>query len=480
MRKVAQAVYLEHKPLNRHHTDNTLTMPENDTGLLIYFDEDRRRDLIQEKIEGSYEPFTDALSVPDWALGQLNIALLGFSDSTIDYISLAKKGKRVVTSKNRIEFSGMVNLGAIPVRAIESRLNERIQRYFVKASQGAGGVIPAATWAALITAIKAERPTLVEDIDRLLSLRRYSGFRLKGEAADILLQEREALGISLDIFSGNNQLRNQVLSEWAPHEDTVTDVNEAEATATLTNLGTGHSSFLKGIPQRYIQEESALQHDLFNWPGMTPLHEAGVSVFEQGGRHLEVHYANRNALEHTLGVDLIYYNEPFKLFVLVQYKLMREEGDLVLYRPDPQLASELARMDHFHNSNSRTAAIQSHEEYRLNDDGFMLKLVPRKGLKPASGELIKGMYISREYMHFLLGQNGPKGPNGGVQITFGGAPRYLTNSQFSASIHEGWIGTRGVQTQALGTMIQQFYESGRAMLVAYETGQKVPALDGIG
>ena len=285
--------------------------------MLIYFDEERRRDLIQEKIEGNYEPFSDALSVPDWELGQLNIALLCFSESTVDYISLAKKGKRVVTSKNRIEFSGMVSLRAISVTAIESRLNERIQRYFVKASQGAGGVIPAATWAAIVAAIKAERPALIEEIDRLLSLTRYSGFRLKGEAADILLQEREALGISLDIFSGNNQLRDQVLSEWAPYEDTVKNINEVEATATLANPGVGRSSFLKGIPQRYIQEESAIQHDLFNWSGMTPLHEAGVSVFAQGGRRLEVHYANRNALEHTLGIDLIYYNEAFELFVLV-------------------------------------------------------------------------------------------------------------------------------------------------------------------
>lgn len=446
-------------------------MQAKSSGLLIYFDEARRRDLIQEKIEGSYEPFTDALSLPDWELGELNIALLGFSGSTIDYISLAKKGKRVVTSKNRIEFSAMVNLGAIPISVIESRLNERIQRYFMKVSQGTGGVIPPATWKGLIEAIKAERPALVEDIDRLTSLRRYSGFRLKGEAADILLQEREALGISLDIFSGNNQLRDQVLSEWAPYENTVTEVNDFEATAKLSNMEPGRSSFLKGIPQRYLQEESAIQHDLFNWPEMTPLHEAGVSVFEQGNRRLEVHYANRNALEHTLGVDLIYYNERFQLFVLVQYKLMRQEGDLVLYRPDAQLIAELNRMDQFYSSTRIPVPIQSHEEYRLNDDGFMLKLVPSKGLKPASGELIKGMYISREYMHFLLGPNGPKGPQNGPQITFSGAPRYLTNSQFAASIHAGWIGTRGVQSQTLGTMIQKFYESGRAMLVAYETGQ---------
>ncbi|EPZ2457484.1 MULTISPECIES: hypothetical protein [Citrobacter] len=246
-------------------------------------------------------------------------------------------------------------------------------------------------------------------------------------------------------------------------------INETEATATLTNLESGQSAFLTGIPQRYLQEESAIQHDLFNWPGMTPMHQAGVSIFEQGGRRLQVNYANRNDLEHTLGVDLIYYNEPYELFVLVQYKLMREEGDRVLYRPDAQLAQELVRMDDFYNLTRSAAAIRSHNEYRLSDDGFMVKLVPNKGLRPASGELIKGMYVPREYMHFLLGPNGPKGPQGGSQITFEGAPRYLTNSQFAASVNAGWIGSRGVQSQTVRNMIQSFYETGKALVVAYES-----------
>lgn len=102
----------------------------------------------------------------------------------------------------------------------------------------------------------------------------------------------------------------------------------------------------------------------------------------------------------------------------------------------------------------------------------MVKFVPSTGLMPASGELIKGMYIPREYLHFLLGNNGPKGPMGGSQITFENAPRYLTNSQFAESIHAGWIGTRGVQSKALGDILRQFYESGRAILFAYESPRK--------
>lgn len=444
-------------------------MPARNIGLLIHFDEARRGDLIQDRVEGSYESFSDALSVHDWEIGQLNIALLSFSAHTIDYIALAKKGKKVVTSKFRVEFSSVLSLGAIMIRSIESKLSEQLQRYFMKASQGAGRSIPPATWTALIQAIKSERPNLVNEIDRLLSLRRYSGFRLHGEVAKILIQERDAVGISLDIFSGSNQLRDRVLSEWAPDENALQEVNETDSTAKLTQTKAGRSSFLTGIPQRYLQEESAIQHDLFNWEGMTPTHEAGVSLFKQGNRQLQVIYANRNNLERTLGVDLIYYNEQYELFVLVQYKMMHKEGDLVMYRPDPQLKTELARMDHFHTSNRVTTAIQSHNEYRLNDDGFILKLVPNNGLKPASGELIKGMYLPREYMHFLCSPNGPKGVREGNRITFEDAPRYFTNSQFASAVNAGWIGSRGVQSQTVRSMIQSFYETGRALVVAYES-----------
>ncbi len=447
-------------------------MAAKKTGLLVHFDEDQRKDFIREIADGGYEPFTDALSIHDWEIGQLSIALLCFSESTIDYIAIAKKGKRVVTSKSRIEFSSMINLSAISIAGVEARLSEKIKRFFIKASRGIGGAIPDATWLGLIDDIKLQRPNLVGEIQRLLSLRRYAGFHLSGDTAEIFLQEREALGISLDIFAGNNKLRDRVLAEWAPSEDTVSELDEKNSTASLSTPIAGHSSFLKGISHRYIQEESAIQHDLLNWPGMSSSHVAGITVFEQGNRRLEVIYANRNKLENTLGVDLIYYNEEYELFVLVQYKLMRKEGESTVYRPDKQLKIELERMDRFHGSNRLNAPIESHEQYRLNADGFMLKLVPNSGLKPSSGELIKGMYIPREYMHFLCGDQGGKGPKGGSQITFENAPRYFTNSQFAASIHAGWIGTRGIQTVGIRSMIKEYYETERSLMVAYEYSTK--------
>ena len=51
-------------------------MTAKKTGILIHFDEIRRRELILERVDGIYESFSDALSVQDWAIGQLSIALL--------------------------------------------------------------------------------------------------------------------------------------------------------------------------------------------------------------------------------------------------------------------------------------------------------------------------------------------------------------------------------------------------------------------
>jgi len=204
---------------------------------------------------------------------------------------------------------------------------------------------------------------------------------------------------------------------------------------------------------------------------MSPLHEAGISVFYQGKRKLEVIYANKNKLEHTLGVDLIYYNEFFNSFVLIQYKLMIEskKEKKYIYRPNKQLKDELRRMDEFNEQFVSSADLKSHEDYRLNSDGFMLKLVPNYGLKVAAGELIKGMYLPRAYIDFLLGPKGPKGPKGGPIITFYNSPRYMTNTEFIQLVNRGWIGTQNLQSNALNELIKQFYESNKAVFIAYET-----------
>ena len=443
-------------------------------GIFVFFDESRRAELLQEREEAGYQSFSDAFSVHDWEIKSLQVALISFSQSNIDFIALAKKGNRVVTAKSRIEFSNLVSLDSIPIQHIEKELKSTVRNHFIRSSQGSGSRVPTRTWQNVISIIKKLRPKQASEIDRLLSIKEISRFSLKGVAAEIFLQEREALGIALDIFDNSHQLRKEVLGGWSPNLEDVTDLSEKTLQGLIKSPPQGRASFLAGIPKRYFQEESAIQHDLINWEGMTAVHEAGYSKFQKGDRSLYVIYVNRNALEKTTGVDLIYFNEVFNSFVLVQYKLMkdRSEDGSFIYRPDGQLVKELQRMDEFVSLYYQKKEISCHEDYRLCDDGFMLKFIPNNGVQPATSELIKGMYVTREYMHFLMSNNGPKGKQGGKVINFNNSPRYLTNTEFSNFVNRGWIGTKGIQSEALKYLIKQYYESGNAVLVAEEVLQE--------
>ncbi|MDV6318708.1 hypothetical protein [Chromohalobacter sp. HP20-39] len=443
-------------------------MPKS-VGLIIHFDEDQKNYLLSE--ERRDRRFSDALSVHDWEVKQVQVALLSFTGRTIDFIALATKGSRVVTGKSRVEFSDLVDLDSIFLRELEGLLSPNTKLHFMKSSTGRGGRLPEKTWFETIEAIKELRPGLVDEIARLISITTVSKYRLRGEAAELLIQEREALGASLDIFSGNNELRKDVLKSWAPNLDNVDNYDDDAMEADLKLPQDSLVSFLSGIPERYIQEESAIQHDLFNWENeKSSLHNMGVSKFEQGSRVLEVVYANKNPLEQTLGVDLIYYNRNFHSFVLVQYKLMKEKSDVegFCYRPDDQLDKEVARIDDFQDKVKIKSDISSHEGFRLNYDGFLYKLVPNKGLQAAAEKLIAGMYITNSYMNFLLGSNGPKGERGGRLITFKNSPRYLTNTEFSGMVNRGWIGTSSDQSNSLAELIREFLGAGRAVLVAVE------------
>lgn len=441
----------------------------NQEGLIVHFDEEQRRDFLQE--ERWNQSFSDALSVQDWKMRQLQVVLLSFTGTTIDYICIATKGNRVATAKYRVEFSDLVNLDSVSLKDVERLLSLNTKYHFLRSSSGRGGRIPRKTWGEILQALRELRPKISDEIDRLISLTAISKYRLTGTAADILLQEREALGAALDIFSGSNQLRKEVFRAWAPKLDEVKDYDEKELVAQLIPSEEGASCFLSGISKRHIQEESAIQHDLFNWENeKATLHRMGVSAFKQGSRILEVVYANKNALETTLGVDLIYYNQEYQSFVLVQYKLMEKKSDIegYFYRPDDQLNREIKRMNKFLKDHGDNKKISAHNEYRINSDGFLFKLVPNKGLQAASEKLISGMYLTREYMEFLLGSKGPKGKKGGKIISFTNSPRYLTNTEFSNYVNRGWIGSNCKQSEVLSKLIKVFLKTGRAVLVATE------------
>jgi len=453
-----------------------MTIDEKKEGLLFKFHESRKDKFIEyvkiNKIQtNKIKNFSDAFDILDWKVKDKEIAIISFSSKTLDYIALATKKQKVVTQKNKIEFSNILDLNQIHINEIEKNLHFSIKPLFVNQDKIEQEKLLSQTLSLLLERIKEHRKYLTRDIDRLITLQKYSNYTFIGQKAEQLSIEREAVGTVLDIFDPSTKKRQEVLSEWSTNEKNIHTTSLEKKEATIDS----DENFLDGIKNdRTIQEETILQHDLYNINDYIQKEkEGGLASFTMGDRRLDIIYTNRTNIEKSVGVDLIYYQERYKLFILVQYKLLKEEieNDFI-YRPDKQMREELKRMNDFMSKYSSSNDIKKNEDYRLNDDGFIFKFVENKGIKMTSSELTKGLYITREYMNFIDSDKSRKGKNGGTIISRTMTPRYLTNSEFTMLMNGGFLGTRGIQSKVLKDLIKSFFRTGKAVLLAIETDSK--------
>jgi hypothetical protein len=105
--------------------------------------------------------------------------------------------------------------------------------------------------------------------------------------------------------------------------------------------------------------------------------------------------ANRQGLEHQLGADLIYYNETFRSFVLVQYKAMEREDEKHVFRwtTGDQFCDEVARMDALQAVIKGAAPCQHPDSFRVHGDPFFFKFCPRTVFDPDDTGLFSGIYL---------------------------------------------------------------------------------------
>lgn len=426
------------------------------SGYVIIFDEDRRVSILQERgLFGGR--FTDALSAPDWGFGDIEVCFLSFDGETIDAACLAKKGARVATAKVRVEFTKFIDLESLPIEEIESRFSAKLAHHFVRATSGKGKRVPLSTWQELVEIIKALRPNHVDELDRLLLLQVSSRKRFYGPGADTVAIERDAIGIALDIFDSSKELRKTTLVRWAPTEEAL-------------------PPFLAGLEALKLTEEQMLAHDAWVFPDATVAATTIGARFETRTTALDVIYQNRTSVEKTLGVDLIYYNHMFDAYTLVQYKRMTKEKlkdhHNAVYRPlsDKNFDSEVGRMRGFRDACPDVwNKPKLWNTYRLNGDSFYFKFCPSVSLELLSSDLIKGMYLPREYLESLLESTVTDGKKGGKLITFENVQRHISNTEFVWLVHDGWVGTRGVSTEAITEIIRASLDAGRAVVYAHSS-----------
>ena len=68
-------------------------------------------------------------------------------------------------------------------------------------------------------------------------------------------------------------------------------------------------------------------------------YQTGIAVLENARERLTIINCNRQKVEETPGVDLVYYNHTFKSFVMVQYKRMKRVPEVgsAAFRQIPSL-----------------------------------------------------------------------------------------------------------------------------------------------
>ncbi|HGM4786427.1 hypothetical protein [Stenotrophomonas maltophilia] len=420
------------------------------SGFAVLLTKDRMDTLLECVAEGRgfAEPVTDfqhSRTVP------LVCFVIGAGKLT--HIGLGRRGMRAGTGLSRLNIDNAEVLSEpISVRKILNRLPKRNAASVRKRLQS-GGLLTEKGFSAVVETIRQLAPQASTLLDRFSVSRTVLIRRLPDKTRENLAQQKEAVLTALSIAG----ISREPVQEWAPSDETPV-------------------SFLDGLPSVRLREDPMVVNDLQNLPGFDVIktYPYGAAVFESenASERLTVILANRLPLEEQTGTDLIYFNETYQSFVMVQYKAMEREerrnrpAEAVYRLPDAQLKEEIDRMDAVLRALKTCGPDTDIGGYRLTENPFFLKLCPRLVFNPDDVGLVPGMYLPLDYWKLLENDPGIKGPRGGLRITYENAKRHFDNTSFITVVSKAWVGTRPSQSQVLRDVIRETLETGKAVAIA--------------
>lgn len=375
------------------------------------------------------------------------------SAGKLTHIGLGRRGVRAGTGLRRLNIDKAEKLPApISVRKLLNRLPKRNAPSVRKRFQS-GGLLTDKGFHAVIASVRQLSSQASTLLERFSQTRTERIRQLSAKARSNLAQQKEALLTALSLAG----LSRDPVQEWTPSDGTPV-------------------SFLDGLPSVRLREDPMVVNDLQNLPGFEVIktYPYGAAVFEseETSERLTVILANRLPLEEQTGTDLIYFNETYQSFVMVQYKAMEREdrrdgpAQAVYRLPDAQLKEEIGRMDAVLSTLRAYAPNTDIGGFRLTENPFFLKLCSRLVFNPDDVGLVPGMYLPLDYWKLLANDPGIKGPKGGLRITYDNAKRYFDNTSFTTVVSKAWVGTTPSQSQVLQDVIRATLETGKAVAIA--------------
>ncbi len=396
-------------------------------------------------------PFTEALSAADYEPKKREIFIFSLDGENFDTICLGERKKRVVTFKYSVSFSDFIPINPpLPIKQVQEKLNKVLRSHFIRVSTGDGARVPPKTWEALISYIKKTRPTISKKIDELYTrqnIRQYSGNDRKIESF-----KRDAATVALKIAGIDSKK-----ADFDCYDQDGNPVKELPA-------------FLSGLENYRLMEDRMIIHDSKNVPEWTSINVPAhiTARFTDGSKVLTIQNFNREDVETALGVDLMYFNEFYRSFVLIQYKAFNTEGSAKVYRlSDSSYKEEYENMKNLQQHLDKTQnENRQMNNYRFHRGVCYFKLCDRDLLDLNSTEMIKGMYIPLDYWADLVNDDSTKGKRGGRFVSYDNVGRYFNNTQFIELVKEGWIGTTINQSKQLEEIISEILSSGRSVILA--------------
>jgi hypothetical protein len=361
------------------------------------------------------------------------IVLISLNGEVVDYIGISQVGRRVATGQITIAVSNLKEIG-LSCRELDAALPSRFSRYFSVPVKGASRPTPR-LWEEILKGIRGKLPaagSAIDGLNRTVAASQVPSGRVEG---GLEVFERDAVASALQVFGGSAFRKRVLRRAGAPvRGDT--------------------APFLSRLGEVSIREDPQITHDQAIFPGMgiSRRDVIGSVVLTDGIEYLTILNCNRQPLEQTLGVDLIYYSHRFDSFVLVQYKRMSQGKHGSEYRPlnDPSHQKEVERMlktEEFLNAQPK-GENTSTSDFRLSGRPFYVKLCEPKAKATLDAGMVSGMYVPLELWRTLLDAPDARGPKGGVVISWESCWRRFNNGEFTSLLRNGWIGSAGRRVQS--------------------------------
>ena len=373
-------------------------------------------------------------------------------DFSVDYVGISRSGALVATDEKRIKVSNLIEAGRIDVQSLVDKMPKRHGNQ-VPSGFGAPIRMSPKLTEAILGAIEGQSQSVRSGMPSLRSHLAELGRIRHNPEGGLEVFERDAVITSLETFGGTN-FRKKILRG--------------------TQLASSSSaSFLSRMAHYDVREDAQINLDAISFPGfeLTRKHIVGaVEVTNNTGQQLTILNCNRQPLEHTLGVDLIYYSHSYRSFVLVQYKRLVSKSDSKpAYFPDSDknYAVEIQKMNETAESLRQLASTElGVSDYRLGGDAFYFKFCEARQASSLDAGMASGFYIPLGLWNSFAASSDSKGPKGGFRVDWDHRPRSMNNSKFCSLLKEGWIGSSAEQTERLEEVIQQTLEGNRMLVLA--------------